>query len=208
LKVYTPVSLGSILRQTSNTPPLAIHNKDAYTRAHLAILAKRFHLPLPPESPPGFPGNTSLIGRVLSVLARDPDTYTPDKIDADGNEYPFEPLLPLTLRALWEGYWGASDDSFLERSRLVEILTWVLRNEARAEELVSKGEEEEAKEMLKKETSIAVEKGAFGLPWMVARNDKGVEKGFFGVDHMGIMGDWLGRTCESEEGVNAWRALL
>jgi hypothetical protein len=54
-------------------------------------------------------------------------------------------------------------------------------------------------------TDKAFADGAFGLPWMVCTNTQGKTEGFWGVDHMGQVVQFLGLSKGKGEG---WRALL
>jgi len=53
-------------------------------------------------------------------------------------------------------------------------------------------ETEEIKDALKKTTEVALEKRAFGAPWLVVRNGDGVEEVFFGSDRFGFVYKHLG----------------
>ena len=63
----------------------------------------------------------------------------------------------------------------------------------------------EGKEVLAKNTDMAFADGAFGLPWLVATNSKGETEGFWGVDHLGQVADYLGLEKPKRGG---WKALL
>jgi len=61
------------------------------------------------------------------------------------------------------------------------------------------------KEVLMKNTDKALNDGSFGLPWIVAQNSKGEKEGFWGVDH-------LGQVCEfmdlEKPRTGGWKSLL
>ncbi len=63
----------------------------------------------------------------------------------------------------------------------------------------------EGKEVLIENTDRTLEDGAFGLPWIVAVNEKGEREGFFGVDHLGLVVEFLGLEREKRD---AWMSLL
>lgn len=44
--------------------------------------------------------------------------------------------------------------------------------------------------------------GAFGLPWFECTNSKGETEGFWGVDHMGLVVEFLGLD-RSDQGFKA-----
>jgi hypothetical protein len=63
----------------------------------------------------------------------------------------------------------------------------------------------QGKALLTANTDQAFADGAFGLPWMVCTNAAGETEGFFGVDHLGQVAEFLGLRKGSGSG---WRALL
>lgn len=63
----------------------------------------------------------------------------------------------------------------------------------------------EGKELLAKNTDLALSEGAFGLPWFVATNEEGKKEGFWGVDHLGQVAEHLGLSKPSTGG---WKAVL
>jgi len=63
----------------------------------------------------------------------------------------------------------------------------------------------EGKELLGKNTDLALEDGAFGLPWFVVTNSKGERETFWGVDHLGQVTEHLGLEKPKSGG---WKALL
>lgn len=66
------------------------------------------------------------------------------------------------------------------------------------------------KALLLKLTDAAFDAGAFGLPWMVCTNPKtGATEGFWGVDHLGQVAQFLGLPVPKTAGDKAgWKALL
>jgi 2-hydroxychromene-2-carboxylate isomerase len=61
------------------------------------------------------------------------------------------------------------------------------------------------KELLAKNTDLALADGAFGLPWFVATNEAGVKETFWGVDHLGQVTEHLGLPKPKTGG---WKAVL
>lgn len=61
------------------------------------------------------------------------------------------------------------------------------------------------KEQLVSNTNQAFSSGAFGLPWFECTNSKGETEGFWGVDHLGQVADFLELNRASDRG---FRALL
>lgn len=65
----------------------------------------------------------------------------------------------------------------------------------------------EIKTALTANTDAAFDTGAFGLPWMVCTDSQGKTEGFWGVDHLGQVVQFLGLDKGSGEG-RGWRAVL
>lgn len=63
----------------------------------------------------------------------------------------------------------------------------------------------EGKELLIKNTDSAIADGAFGLPWFVVTNEEGKTEGFWGVDHLGQVIEFLGLEHPKTGG---WRSQL
>jgi 2-hydroxychromene-2-carboxylate isomerase len=63
----------------------------------------------------------------------------------------------------------------------------------------------EGKDLLLKNSDIAFDDGAFGLPWFTCTNSEGKTEGFWGVDHLGQVSDFLGLDRPKMGG---WKALL
>jgi 2-hydroxychromene-2-carboxylate isomerase len=75
-----------------------------------------------------------------------------------------------------------------------------------------KGASQHAKEKLEANTALAMQEGAFGLPWFVATNVDGEKEAFFGFDHLGHVVDFLGLekpTPMSIGGIEGgWSAIM
>jgi 2-hydroxychromene-2-carboxylate isomerase len=56
-------------------------------------------------------------------------------------------------------------------------------------------------------TERAFREGAFGLPWMVCTNAKGETEGFWGVDHLGCVAEFMGLEREKAK-AKGWKAML
>lgn len=61
----------------------------------------------------------------------------------------------------------------------------------------------EVKALLATNTDRSFKSGAFGLPWFECTNSKGETEGFWGVDHLGQVADFLGLTRALEKGFRA-----
>jgi hypothetical protein len=67
----------------------------------------------------------------------------------------------------------------------------------------------QGKSLLVANTDQAFADGAFGLPWMMCTNAAGETEGFFGVDHLGQVAEFLGLRKDGDEVKGkGWRALL
>lgn len=63
----------------------------------------------------------------------------------------------------------------------------------------------EVKAALTANTDKSFKEGAFGLPWFQCTNAEGKTEGFWGIDHLGVVADFLGLDSSREAG---FRALL
>ena len=61
----------------------------------------------------------------------------------------------------------------------------------------------DTKALLAAGTARSFNSGAFGLPWFECTNSKGETEGFWGVDHLGQVADFLGLDRALEKGFRA-----
>lgn len=66
----------------------------------------------------------------------------------------------------------------------------------------------EVKEGLKKNTEDAVGRGAFGVPWIVVRDEEGREDVVWGVDHLDVVAEMLGGVWPPPVGKKGEKAVL
>jgi 2-hydroxychromene-2-carboxylate isomerase len=59
------------------------------------------------------------------------------------------------------------------------------------------------KAILTSNTDQAFKIGAFGLPWFECTNSKGETEGFWGIDHLGQVVDFLGLDRSVDKGFRA-----
>jgi 2-hydroxychromene-2-carboxylate isomerase len=85
------------------------------------------------------------------------------------------------------------------------VLAEVLGSEVEAKAVLRKTGEAEAKELLKNNTEEAFKSGSFGAPWFEAMNSKGEKQGFWGINHLGLLIEFLGLE---KGGDRAFRSLL
>jgi 2-hydroxychromene-2-carboxylate isomerase len=171
-----------------------------------------FSIPMGESLPKGFPPLTLSIMRSLSALTI---------LDSDQEK------LCRALDALYKAFWVDLKLTH-EPEVMVQVLTEVLGEEETRNskyELVfsiysglyhGTALSNEARQLWKyprrtericcsKNTDKAFEDGAFGLPWFICTNSKGETEGFWGVDHLGQVTDFLGLERPKMGG---WKALL
>nr|OQO22377.1 hypothetical protein B0A51_10577 [Rachicladosporium sp. CCFEE 5018] len=175
------------MQACGNTPPIKIRNKDKWIGLERDRWATRFNIPIFAGVPEGFPANTLASGRTLALVER---------------EHPSQ--LPAAYSALFKTYWV--DGSPVQKPEVVASALATVFGKAEAEELVARTGEAEVKKLLNSNTELALQSGAFGLPWFECTNSEGVKKGFWGVDHFGQVVDFLG--LEKREGGEGFRSVL
>lgn len=115
---------------------------------------------------------------------------------------PDQSQLIACLDRFFESYWVnsiATHEPEILRKTLGEVL-----GEAEAEKLLGMAGKE-GKEVLAGNTQRAFKEGAFGLPWMVCEDGEGRKESFFGVDHLGLVREFLKLGPGEGKG---WRAVL
>jgi 2-hydroxychromene-2-carboxylate isomerase len=175
------------MQQAGNTPPINIKNKDKWINAERERWTKLFNIPTSGSMPDPFPQSTVAAQRALCYV----QSAHPEKLVA-------------AIDVLYAAFW-VENKAISKPETVVEALGKVFGGEE-AKKIVEQGaKSDEAKEGLKKNTQLAWKDGAFGLPWFVATNEKGDTEGFWGVDHLGQMMDFLEVKRVQEGG---WRAML
>ncbi|RAL08734.1 2-hydroxychromene-2-carboxylate isomerase [Aspergillus homomorphus CBS 101889] len=180
---YTPVSLRTLLTACGNPPPIMIKNKQTYINHHRLAWSRRLRIPMTETVPSDFPFPTAEIQALLCLIS---DTY-PEK------------LVEIVER-LYTSVWAEGDSACVtdaERYRAVimetlgkEVLEALGREEKRAE----------GQALLEANTLRAIEEGAFGLPWLMCTSPAGEREGFWGVDHLGLVAEFLGLDVGMEGG--------
>ncbi|KAF1929652.1 HCCA isomerase/glutathione S-transferase kappa [Didymella exigua CBS 183.55] len=184
---YVPILLGGLMNTCGNTPPIAIKNKDKWINLERIRWAKYFNIPISKGSPPGFPINTLPIQRALASLS----ISHPQSVES-------------AISLFYENTWVQWSEP-LKPENLQAILRTVVGSDEEANKIIEKTKTDEVKRVLSQNTEKAFKDGAFGLPYFVATNSKGETEGFWGVDHMGQLTDFLGLERPSGKG---WKALL
>lgn len=113
---------------------------------------------------------------------------------------PAQEAIIQALDAFFKAYW-VDNQKIIDKDIMADILKAIGADVAKVTELAGG----EAKQILLKNTDQAFADGAFGLPWLVCENDRGEKEGFWGVDHLGVMLDFLGLEKPRAGG---WKAML
>jgi 2-hydroxychromene-2-carboxylate isomerase len=156
------------------------------------------------QKPEGFPHLTLGVQRALVAVSQ----KAPEK------------LAPAT-EAIWKEYWVKGDGKATQREGFIPILEGVL-GEAETKAVVEAVRDHisyymmqkpiiyvqasgaEVKARLSANTQQAFDSGAFGLPWFECTNSKGETEGFWGIDHLGQVADFLGLDRSVEGGFRAY----
>lgn len=152
----------------------------------------------------GFPVNTVNTQRLLVAISQ----KSPDRLPA---------ALDILYAALWapetlpssiaKPSSGGADYNIAKAEDLLVLLSpdSVLGKDL-AEEMIKAMGLADIKAQLGKNTELAFEDGAFGLPWFQCQNEKGEEMGFWGFDHLGQVCRFLGLELEGPK--DAVKAML
>lgn len=149
--------------------------------------------------PDGFPANTLHVMRTICAVGQLAST---DQSQPPSASEPAQQATVRVLDALFDAYWIKSRD-ITDKNVVAEVLTSAgCEDLARVSELAAG----DAKKILMENTDRAFADGAFGLPWFACENDRGEKEGFWGVDHLGAMLDFL--RLEKPAGRDGWKAML
>ncbi|KAH8892080.1 HCCA isomerase/glutathione S-transferase kappa [Thozetella sp. PMI_491] len=185
---YVPIFLGGLMNMCRNTPPIQIKNKDKWIDVERLRWARAFSVPMAATMPPEFPPLTLGIMRALATVAY-----------ADGDD---QGRLTKALDVLFSKYWVEQAPTY--RPEVLRSILLGLFGEHEADKLLADAASVGKKQLLEN-TSKAFDNGAFGLPWFVCTNSDGKTEGFWGVDHIGQVVEYLGL---SRPGQSGWRAVL
>ncbi|KAK3397168.1 HCCA isomerase/glutathione S-transferase kappa [Sordaria brevicollis] len=193
---YVPIFLGGLMKQCSNTPPIKIKNKDKWINTERLRWARAFSIPIIDQMPPNFPPNTLPVQRVLAAV--EASTASPAQSQS---------AVIAALDALYKSYW-VSGQPIHEPAQLKSVLASALEGgEEAADKMLSAAQTAEVKGRLAANTEQAFAEGAFGLPWFTCTNSKGETEGFWGVDHLGQVVQFLGLDREGS-GNKGWKSVL
>lgn len=137
--VYRPFFLGGVMQGAKNSPPMTVPNKGSYMLTDLGRWTRRYGVEL--AFNPSFPVNTLHAMRVAVAAAAEPQ---------------FANLHAALFRANWvEGRNLGAPET------LAEIITAAGFDGAA---LLARAGEQDVKDVLRRNTDEAVERGAFGAP--------------------------------------------
>ncbi|GLI78936.1 hypothetical protein PoHVEF18_007258 [Penicillium ochrochloron] len=184
---YVPILLGGLINLCDNKAPISIKNKDKWINVERARWAKYFSVPICDSPPEGFPPRTLAVQRALCVVSQ----KTPAK-------------LPSVIEALYHSFWVQSNSKIGEPAGFAPVIESVLGQED-TKDVLSAMTQPEMKAVLTSNTDHAFKIGAFGIPWFECTNTEGETEGFWGIDHLGQVVDFLGLDRSRDPG---FRALL
>ncbi|KAL1965923.1 hypothetical protein VTN77DRAFT_5056 [Rasamsonia byssochlamydoides] len=171
---YVPIFLGGLMKACENTPPLKIKNKDKWIDLERRRWARAFSVPMVDDMPKGFPPLTLAVMRAVCAVS----VLSPNQ------------LIPC-LDALYRSFWVEGNANIGKPEGFMPVLEKTLGGTA-AEEVLKASSEPRIKDLLTSNTDKAFQSGAFGLPWFECTNTEGKTEGFWGVDHLGQVVNFLG----------------
>ncbi|TGO77172.1 hypothetical protein BELL_0120g00250 [Botrytis elliptica] len=171
-----PVFLGGINHGSGNKPPWTLPAKANYNKFDSARTIEYHGLPnLQPSE--FFPPVTLLNQRALCFIK---------------SRYSVE-VFEKSWLEIFNALWVPPQKNITIPEIFKEFLNGLgAFDEKEVEEIMQKATEKEWKNKLLGNTKDALEKGAFGAPWMWVRNAEGKEEPFFGSDRFHFMWRFLG----------------
>ncbi|TGO60014.1 hypothetical protein BCON_0039g00450 [Botryotinia convoluta] len=171
-----PVFLGGINHGSGNKPPWTLPAKAKYSKFDSARTVAYHGLPnLQPSE--FFPPVTLLPQRALCFIK---------------SRYSVE-VFEKTWLEIFNALWVPPQKNITIPEVFKEFLNGLgAFDEKEVQEIMQKATEKEWKDKLLENTKDALEKGAFGAPWMWVRNAEGKEESFFGSDRFHFMWRFLG----------------
>ncbi|KAJ5610506.1 hypothetical protein N7510_007225 [Penicillium lagena] len=182
---YVPVLLGGLMQTCGNTPPIRIKNKDKWINEERLRWAKYFSVPMCATTPEGFPVRTLAVQRAMCAVSQ----KSPAEVES-------------VLDALYRSFWVERNSKIGEPEGFTPVLEGVLGKQV-AQDVLSAMGQPDVKNILTSNTDQAFKTGAFGLPWFECTNSKGETEGFWGIDHLGQVVDFLGLDRNLDKGFRA-----
>ncbi|KAH6624447.1 thioredoxin-like protein [Chaetomium sp. MPI-SDFR-AT-0129] len=185
-----PVFLGAINVGSGNKPPWTLPAKALYG-VHDARRSIARHTPNPPSI--SFPPDLMKTGMTVAPLRC---------LHYIKSHYP-EPVFLAAFHALFRAFWAPPNLDLTGLEAVKGVLGGVegdgngkggkkLFGEGQVREIVEAAGTEEMKGVLKRTTQEALDKGAFGAPWLWVVNGKGEGEPFFGSDRFHFVYEFLG----------------
>ncbi|KAJ5691129.1 hypothetical protein N7488_011864 [Penicillium malachiteum] len=184
---YVPVAIRDLFQKCQNSPPITVKNKSQWINRERLYWSHRFGVPMSEAIPEGFPAPTSDIQTTLCLI---------------GHEFP-DKLAEITEK-VYHIFWVEGDTKIATRERFMAVIESQLGQET-AEHIKNKLEKSDSNEILLNGTQRAFDNGAFGLPWFECVNAEGTMEGFWGIDHLGRLADFLKLDTSLDQG---FRVLL
>lgn len=186
-----------IIHMLNSFGPAPPTDKDKWIMTERTRWARYFNVPMIADTPPNFPPLTLSVMRgitAISLLAA-PEQTSPEA----------QAAIVKALDVFYDSYWVRGQD-ITSKDVVAGALGRIAGggDEGKVARIleVAGGE---GKQVLLRNTDLAFAEGAFGLPWMVCENDRGEKEGFWGVDHLGCVLDFLGLEKPRTGG---WKAML
>ncbi|EMC91239.1 hypothetical protein BAUCODRAFT_319300 [Baudoinia panamericana UAMH 10762] len=173
------------MNAVGNKAPIEIRNKDKWINKERVRWAKQFNIPLAEKTPEPFPQLTLTAQRALCAVV----LHQPAKLDA-------------CIEALYNTFW--IERKPIKDAAVVTAALATVLGEAEAKRMLEKAGSPEVKKLLTDNSNLAIDEGAFGLPYFVCTNAEGVKEGFWGFDHLGQIVDFLGLQRDQK----GFRAML
>lgn len=174
---YVPVLLKDLFQRCQNPPLFAVKNKFSWINKERLYWSNRFDVPMSISIPEGFPASTVDLQTALTGVA----IQAPEK-------------LVTLAETFFSIFWAEGNTKITNPEVFQPILQRELA-QSKASEMTS----EQSKEVLHKNTGIAFNAGAFGLPWIECTNSEGQTEGFWGIDHLGRVADFLHLDMTSDK---------
>ncbi|CCC07355.1 unnamed protein product [Sordaria macrospora k-hell] len=179
--------------------PINIKNKDKWINIERLRWARAFSIPIISDMPPNFPPNTLPTQRVLAGIEASSSSQS--------QQSQSQSAIIAALDALYKAYW-VNGTPVHEPAHLRSVLASPLEGgEAAADKVLAAAQTAEVKQRLVQNTDQAFADGAFGLPWFTCTNSKGETEGFWGVDHLGQVVQFLGLD-RGVSGNGGWKSVL
>jgi glutathione S-transferase kappa 1 len=172
-----PFSLGTVMKESGNNPPLMVPNKSKYMLKDLQRINDYYKIPI-------------VIPKNFIEVAIEKTTLKPQRFITAIDMITKGDATEEISRQLWKRVFVAHQDVTLPDSLRKAAKSANISEEVAEKALVAM-EQNETKEQLKNNTKESLSYGAFGAPTIVLHLPKGPQM-VFGSDRMEIIGSMLG----------------